>query len=128
MHFMDNMNVEFDKLQGINKKVNNSINFETLTLIQEDELSAMVAIGGMVSPARNMDLPSFISFNTRINSLFIDIRIDESTNPLDPQQIAGGFSDAITKVGIASDNSLPLYRSFNNLGLFSLRKQPKPSS
>lgn len=122
MHFMDNMNAEYDELQGVNKKRKSSINFETLTLIQEDELSAMVAISGMVSAARNMHFPSFISFNTRLNSLFTYIRIDESTNPIDPQQIAGAFSDAVTKVGITSDNSLPLYRSFNNIVLKHLDK------
>ncbi|MFT7684773.1 MAG: hypothetical protein ACI9FB_000114 [Candidatus Azotimanducaceae bacterium] len=122
MHFMDNMNAEFDKLQGINKVEKNSIDFETLTLIQEDELSVMVAIGGMVSASRNMHLPSFISFNTRLNSLFTDIRIDESTNPLDPQQIASSFSEAVLKVGIVSNNSLDLYRSFNNIVLKNLDK------
>ncbi|MBL4681807.1 MAG: DUF1631 family protein [Pseudomonadales bacterium] len=122
MFFMDNMNTEFGKLQGENKPVKQNIDFETLTLVQEDELSAMVAIGGMVSSARNMHLPSFISFNTRFNSLFTDIRIDESTNPLDPQQIASAFSDAVNKVGISSENGVSLYRSFNNIVLKHLDK------
>lgn len=122
MHFMDNMDAEFDKLQGKTKVEKSNIDFETLTLVQEDELSAMVAIGGMVSSARNMHLPSFISFNTRFNALFTDIRIDESTNPLDPQQIASAFSEAVIKVGIGSDNSVNLYRSFNNIVLKHLDK------
>ena len=52
MHFIDNMDAEFSRLQGKTKAEKSNIDFETLTLVQEDELSAMVAIGGMVSSAR----------------------------------------------------------------------------
>ena len=91
MQFIDNLNLEFDKLTGKVKKERQVVDFETLSLVAEDELNAMVAVEGMIANARNMHLPSFISFNTRLNALFTDIRIDESTNPLDPQQVATAF-------------------------------------
>ena len=76
-------------------------------------MDAMVAVEGMVANARNMHLPSFISFNTRLNALFTDVRINEATNPLDPQQIATAFSAVTAKIGLTSDQSLQVYRTFN---------------
>ena len=114
MGFMDNLNRDFDKLTGKYVEERQVVDFETLSLVQEDELNAMVAVEGMVANARNLHLPSFISFNTRLNALFTDIRIDESTNPLDPHQIATAFSDVVSKIGLNSDQSLTVYRAFNN--------------
>ena len=120
MQFIDNMNVVFDKLTGKIKEERIVVDFENLSLVQEDELTAMVAVEGMVVSARNLHLPSFISFNTRLNALFTDVRINESTNPLDPQQVAGSFSRAITNIVLLSDQSIQVYRSFNNLVLKQL--------
>ncbi len=114
MDFMDNLNRDFDKLTGKFVEERQIVDYETLSLVQEDELNAMVAVEGMVANARNMHLPSFISFNTRLNALFTDIRIDESTNPLDPQQIATAFSAVTAKIGLTSDQSLQVYRTFND--------------
>lgn len=120
MQFIDNMNEAFDKLTGKIKEERAVVDFENLSLVEDDELTAMVAVEGMVASARNLHLPSFISFNTRLNSLFTDVRINESTNPLDPQQIASSFSETIVNVGLPSDQSIQVYRSFNNLVLKQL--------
>lgn len=113
MQFIENLNYEFDKLTGKVVEEKQIVDFETLSLVQEDELNAMVAVEGMVANARNLHLPSFISFNTRLNALFTEIRIDESTNPLDPQQVASAFSSITSKVGLNSDQSIKVYRAFN---------------
>jgi len=120
MQFIDNMNVVYDKLTGKIKEERAIVDFENLSLVQDDELTAMVAVEGMVASARNLHLPSFISFNTRLNSLFTDVRINESTNPLDPQQVAGSFSRAIATIGLSSDQNIQVYRSFNNFVLKQL--------
>ncbi|MFT7242934.1 MAG: hypothetical protein ACI82A_000275 [Candidatus Azotimanducaceae bacterium] len=120
MQFIDNMNEVFDKLTGKIIEELVVVDFENLSLVQDDELTAMVAIEGMVASARNLHLPSFISFYTRLNSLFTDVRINELTNPLDPQQVAGAFSRAITNIGLPSDQSIQVFRSFNNLVLKQL--------
>ena len=114
MQFMDNLNFEFDKLTGKAVAERQVVNFETLALVADDELNAMVAVEGMVANARNLHLASFISFNTRLNALFTEIRINESTNPLDPQQVTTSFSSATSKIGLTSDQSLNVYRAFNN--------------
>lgn len=89
-------------------------NFETLSLVQDDDLEIMVALEGMINASRNSQLPTFISFNTRLNSLFEKKRIDESTNPLDPSQVAAAFKDAIQPLAMDAQNTLSIYRAFNS--------------
>ncbi len=88
-------------------------NFETLSLVQDDDLEVMVALEGMVNAARNAQLATFISFNTRLNSLFDNKRIDESTNPLDPSQIADAFKDAMQPLALDNKETMAVYRKFN---------------
>lgn len=112
--FVENMNVYFDEL--MDKPITKPepvFNFETLSLVGDADLEIMVALEGMVNAARNTMLPVFISFNTRLNSLFPNKRIDESTNPLDPSQIGEAFKEAIRPLGLDAQNSLSVYRRFN---------------
>lgn len=111
--FMDNMAALFNELAGTKQRERESVNFETLSLVQEDELEVMVAVEGMVAAARNQHLPHFISFNTRLNALLEDRRVDESSNPLDPQQIANAFVDAVKPVGLDGTSAIVVYRGFS---------------
>ena len=80
--FENNMNNHFNEL--LDKEITRDdavFNFETLSLVQDEELEVIVALEGMVNAARNEHLPVFISFNTRLSSLFPRKRIDESSNP-----------------------------------------------
>ncbi|XOV88369.1 MAG: DUF1631 domain-containing protein [Pseudomonadota bacterium] len=121
--FAHNMNNYFDELMGKPiDKVEPVYNFETLSLVKDDDLEIMVALEGMVNSARNAQLPNFISFNTRLNTLFDNKRIDESTNPLDPSQIATAFKDAIASLNMDAQNSLSVYRRFNTDVLLQLDK------
>lgn len=87
MRFVTNLNNNFDELLDKEIVKDESIfNFETLSLVQEEELDVMVALEGIVNASRNEHLAVFISFNTRLASLFPRKRIDESTNPLDPSR------------------------------------------
>jgi hypothetical protein len=113
MQFVENMHDKFDELLGKLQKKTVVLDDESLTLVQEDELDNMVAIEGMIAAARNLHLPSFISFNTRLNALFTNTRVDESTNPLDPQQIATAFSEALGPGNLSGGNRITIYRSFN---------------
>jgi len=74
----------------------------------------MVALEGMVNASRNEHLAVFISFNTRLASLFPRKRIDESTNPLDPEQIATAFQEALRPLGLDAQDNLTIYRAFNS--------------
>jgi len=112
--FVTNMNHKFDDL--LDKEIIKDepvFDFENLSLVKEEELDVIVALEGMVNYCRNDHLANFISFNTRLNSLFPRKRIDESTNPLDPEQIATSFQEALRPIGLDAQNSLAVYRAFN---------------
>lgn len=89
------------------------VNFETLSLVQEEELDVMVALEGMVNAARNEHLSVIISFNTRLGYLFPDKDVDESVSPLDPEQIANAFQEAVRPLSFDAQTSLAVYRVFN---------------
>lgn len=112
--FETNLNNNFDELLGKEVfKEDPIFNFETLSLVQEEELDVMVALEGMVNAARNEHLAVFISFNTRLAALFPGKRIDESSNPLDPEQLATAFQESLRPLGLDAQNSLTVYRAFN---------------
>lgn len=111
--FIDRMTTNFDVLRGVPSPKEEVVDFETLSLIEEEAWDTMVAIDGMVAAARNEQLPSLIGLNTRLSSLVPETRIDESTNPLDPGQIASAFTDAIKPLGLNAQNTIILYRGFN---------------
>lgn len=118
MSFVVNMNDHFDELlEKETQKPATIFDFETLSLVQEEELDVMVALEGMVNASRNQHLATFISFNTRLSSLFPGKRIDESSNPLDPEQIAVSFQEALRPIGLDAQNSLAVYRAFNSVVL-----------
>jgi hypothetical protein len=115
MRFMTNLNNNFDELMGREVTEEQTIfNFETLSLVQEEELDLIVALEGMVNAARNEHLAVYIGFNTRLSSLYPRKRLDESTNPLDPNQLATAFLEALRPLELDPQNSLTVYRAFNN--------------
>lgn len=116
--FSINLNHNFDEL--LDKEIikdEQVFDFENLSLVLEEELDVIVALEGMVNYCRNDHLTNFISFNTRLNSLFPRKRIDESTNPLDPQQIATSFQEALRPIALDAQNSLAVYLAFNRGGV-----------
>ena len=71
MRFVTNLYNNFDELMGREVTEEQTIfNFETLSLVQEEELDLIVALEGMVNAARNEHLAVYIGFNTRLSSLF----------------------------------------------------------
>ncbi len=121
--FVNHMNNEFDELMDKEVVKGSAVfNFETLSLVQEEELDVMVALEGMVNASRNEHLAIFISFNTRLSSMFPRKRIDESSNPLDPEQVATAFQEAMRPMGLDAHHSLTVYRAFNKSVLKNMDK------
>ena len=112
--FVNNIGYSFDDLMDRESNRDDAVfSFENLSLVQEEELEVIVALEGMVNAARNTHLAVFISFNARLSSLFPKKRIDESSNPLDPEQIAAAFQEAIRPLALSAKNTLTVYRAFN---------------
>jgi len=118
--FITHINSAFDELSTTQPKKSTTVDFDSLSLVQEDELNTMVATRGMIAAARNKNLPDLISFNTRLSAVIEIKQIDESSNPLDPQQLSTAFSAAMLKVDCRAKNDLAAYRRFNEVLLKQL--------
>lgn len=113
--FMIALNGQFDALFSP-KVVDPEVDvteYGNLSLVDDDYLEAIIAMEGMVNHARNCDIQQYISFTTRLDSLFPNLHIDETNNPLDPEQIGACFSDAIKPLGLKAHYLLTIYREFN---------------
>ena len=119
--FLDQVQVNFQGLIGAKEiSIDQSIIFDGLALGEDEERELLVAVEGMIAYSRNEHLTSFISFNTRLNSLFEGNPVDEASNPLDPQQIATAFKQAIKHLDLGPSDSLVLFRKFNSTVLRNL--------
>jgi hypothetical protein len=111
--FMTNLNDYFDALTTLKAKDTDVSDYGKLSLVDHDYLEAIIAMEGMVNHARNSDIQQYISFTTRLDSTFPNLRIDETNNPLDPEQIGDCFNEAIRPLGLKAHYLLTIYREFN---------------
>ncbi|MBT3531810.1 MAG: DUF1631 family protein [Gammaproteobacteria bacterium] len=113
--FMINLNSQFDalylpKVVEVEAEV---AEYGNLSLVDDDYLEAIIAMEGMVNHARNCDIQQYISFTTRLDTLFPNLHIDETNNPLDPEQIGDCFNNAVKPLGLKAHYLLTIYREFN---------------
>ncbi|MFT4863789.1 MAG: hypothetical protein ACI95C_003023, partial [Pseudohongiellaceae bacterium] len=112
--FMTTLNGHFDALTSNTAKAPQlEVYEENLSLVDHDYLEAIIAMEGMVNHARNSDIQQYLSFTTRLDSLFENLTIDETNNPLDPEQIGESFNEAIRPLGLKAHYLLTIYREFN---------------
>jgi hypothetical protein len=113
--FLLNLNEYFDELTSLNNspKAVAELEADNLTLVDHDYLEAVIAMEGMVTHARNSDVKQYISFTARLDSLFSNMQIDESNNPLDPEQIGDSFNEAVRPLGLKAHYLLTIAREFN---------------
>lgn len=112
--FTGNLDGYFDKLtcpQPAQAPL--EIDFDNLSLVQNEELEIMLAVEGMVANARKRHLSAYLSLNARLNSLTDNTRVDESNSPLDPAQIFAAFKDAIQSLDADTKELLAIIRKFN---------------
>lgn len=120
--FMENLNEYFDALTTLRIKESDVSEYGDLSLVDHDYLEAIIAMEGMVNHARNCDIQEYISFTTRLDKLFPNLRIDETNNPLDPEQIGDCFNEAIRPLGLKAHYLLTIYREFNKAVFHNLEE------
>jgi hypothetical protein len=114
--FMNNLYTYFDELTSLSVKDAEiePDDYDNLSLVDHDYLEAMIAMEGMVKNIREQqEIKGFKSLMTRLEAMFPSYRIDESTNPLDPEQVGDCFNEAIRPVGLKAHYLLTIYREFN---------------
>lgn len=120
--FAVNMRAYFDELAGGGAKEVNVMDYGSLSLVEEADLEAIIAMEGMISHARNCDISEYLSFTTRLDTLFYGTRIDESNNPMDPEQIGEAFKEGLQPLGMTATELLITYRKFNRGVFYNLER------
>ncbi|MEQ8954788.1 MAG: DUF1631 family protein, partial [Gammaproteobacteria bacterium] len=112
--FMTNLNAYFDGLTQLQvKETTKDTDYDSLSLVDHDYLEAMIAMEGMVKNNRETERPQHVHFLTRLNEMFPNFKIDETNNPLDPEQIGDSFNESIRPLGLKAHYLLTIYREFN---------------
>ena len=113
--FMTNTHNYFDELTSLVVKDEEiePDSYDNLSLVDHDYLEAMIAMEGMVKQLRDKEINGMRSFLTRLETMFPNIRIDQTNNPLDPEQIGDCFNEAIKPLGFKAHYLLTIYREFN---------------
>lgn len=111
--FAKSLRRQFDVLTGARARKGGGLDYESLSLVEEEDLEAIIALEGMVAHARNTDISEYLSFTTRLNTLFYGVVVDESNNPLDPEQVGEAFREALRPYKLDARSLLIVYRKFN---------------
>ncbi len=111
--FMQNMNACFDSLIAERRLAPDVSAYDSEPPNEEALIEAVIAMEGMVKHARNCHVQQSISLTTRLSALSPNLKIDESNNPLDPEQIGESFIEAIRPLNLQAHHLLTIYREFN---------------
>ncbi|MCG8413407.1 MAG: DUF1631 domain-containing protein [Pseudomonadales bacterium] len=113
--FMTNTHNYFDELTTLVVKDEEiePDSYDNLSLVDHDYLEAMIAMEGMVKQLRDKEIKGMRSLLTRLETMFPNIRIDQTNNPLDPEQVGDCFNEAIKPLGFKAHYLLTIYREFN---------------
>jgi len=120
--FMTNLNAYFDALTSFKAEEEELelSDYDKLSLVDHDYLEAIIAMEGMVTHVRNSDRPEYVRLTTRLDSLFPNTTINETNNPLDPEQIGDCFNEAIRPLGLKAHYLLTIYREFNKAAFHNM--------
>jgi Protein of unknown function (DUF1631) len=121
-HRMKQVFADFPKPDTDSSKNDESLRntSEGLSLVQHDEIEQKVAINGMISKARSNNQEALYQLTTRLDYLSTAKRINNSNNPLDPEQICHGFADACELLDINIKAKIILYKQFDRLVISKL--------
>jgi hypothetical protein len=113
--FMQNLHNYFDELTTLTVKDTEiePEDYDSLSLVDQDYLEAMIAMEGMVRQLREAGVKGAKSFETRLETMFPNIHIDATNSPLDPEQVGDCFNESIRPLGLKAHYLLAIYREFN---------------
>lgn len=113
--FMTNLHNYFEELTTLVVKDEEiePDSYDNLSLVDHDYLEAMIAMEGMVKQLRDGEIKGMRSLLTRLETMYPNIRIDQTNNPLDPEQVGDCFNEAIKPLGFKAHYLLTIYREFN---------------
>ena len=121
--FLQQVFESFSKLNQyeIGKPAQQEASFESLALVQNDELEESVAIDTMVAKVMSRASQPLSHLTTRINVL-VSKKLDDKSNPLGPQQLCEYFLEACRSLGVEIKVKLIILKLFERYVLTDLEQ------
>ncbi|MGF6691018.1 hypothetical protein M2318_001067 [Metapseudomonas resinovorans] len=96
-----------------------AVSFDSLSLVQNDELEETVALDAMVAKVMARDGVALGHLTTRLNTL-VSKKVDDKTNPLGPRPLCEAFLDACRSLGVEIKVKLIIFKLFEKYVLTEL--------
>lgn len=121
--FLQQVFESFSKLNQyeISKPAPEEASFESLALVQNDELEESVAIDTMVAKVMSRASQPLSHLTTRMNVL-VSRKLDDKNNPLGPQQLCEYFLEACRSLGVEIKVKLIILKLFERYVLTDLEQ------
>lgn len=88
-----------------------SVSYDNLTLVQNDELEESVALDAMVAKVMSRDGTALAHLTTRFNTL-VSKKVEDKTNPLGPRLLCEAFLEACRGLGVEIKVKLIILKLF----------------
>lgn len=88
-----------------------TVSFDSLSLVQNEELEESVAVDAMVARVMSRDATALAHLSTRLNTL-VGRKVDEKSNPLAPRPLTAAFLDACQGLGVEIKVKLIILKLF----------------
>ena len=120
-HLFANDAVLSTKQPNPNSTPNESeFNFESLALVNKEDLEEEVAITSMASKAASNFQGPLLQFQTRVANLYGQSSLDNIRAPLDPKDISKAFAETCSRLEINLKERLIVYKQFDRYVLSNL--------
>ncbi|HBX57027.1 DUF1631 domain-containing protein [Pseudomonas sp. UBA2684] len=96
-----------------------AVSYDSLSLVQNDELEESVAMDAMVAKVVSRDSMALNHLTTRLNAL-VSKKLDDKTNPLGPTALCAFFLDACSSLGVEIKVKLIILKLFEKYVLSDL--------
>lgn len=96
-----------------------AISFDSLALVQHDELEESVALEAMVAKVMSRDSMAVSHLTTRLNAL-VSKKLDDKSNPLGPVALCTAFLEACSSLGVEIKVKLIILKLFEKYVLADL--------
>ncbi|MFK8020307.1 MAG: DUF1631 domain-containing protein [Pseudomonadales bacterium] len=116
--FKINVEQSFSKLLQVDNKLKiapKSTSADAMDLVESEEMEATVAISSMVTRSRLDCQTQLYNLNRRFDFLIRTTEVNESNNPLDPQQIGDAFRAACEILELEITARIVLFKQFDRV-------------
>ncbi|MDA7085158.1 DUF1631 domain-containing protein [Pseudomonas sp. SA3-5] len=96
-----------------------AVSFDSLALVQHDELEVSVALEAMIAKVMSRDSMAVRHLTTRLNAL-ISKKLDDKSNPLGPAALCSAFLEACSSLGVEIKVKLIILKLFEKYVLADL--------